>query len=260
MIDITITHELSLLAFWGIFIHWSMFLFQIPIFDNPSVPGIVKILFSAILSISFYPYLRNCVIDHINYFGKDGYWLFILVHALLGLTQGYLIKIILQVLVSAGSLMTQSIGYAAIRYFDPSSGSSVGPFEKLITFSVLVILLTTNAMTPMIKGVYLSFFKIQMSNLFNIEKFMTYFMVQFKELFSLSIILATPLVIVNIIQTLVMGILVRMVPQINILSIGFIINIGIGLLAFLCISNEMFGKSIDIYTKELGYWYKFLVT
>lgn len=258
MINISIHHELSLLAFWGIFVHWSMFLFQIPLLDNPSVPNIVKVLFTLVLSIAFYPFLKDASLRQITFFGKENFWMFIIVHALIGLTQGFMVKNMLQVLVGAGSLMTQSIGFTAIRYLDPTSAAAVGPFEKLISYSVLIILLSTQTLTPMIKGVYLSFLKLNLNNFYTLESFMNYCLSEFIEIFNVSIILAAPIVMINLVQTFILGIMAKMVPQVNILSVSFIFNIIVGLLAFLSISTEMFHKSVEIYAKELGTWYNYM--
>ncbi len=55
--------------------------------------------------------------------------------------------------------MTQQIGFASVSYFDPTADQKTGPFEKMIQWTVLIMILTTGALIPMFKGVLNSFFQ-----------------------------------------------------------------------------------------------------
>ena len=59
-------------------------------------------------------------------------------------------------------------------------------------------------------------------------------------------------------MNLVMGILARTVPQMNVLQVSFVVNIGLGLLLFLGIAEEFFQVSFELYVEKLGNWYQFL--
>jgi flagellar biosynthetic protein FliR len=59
-------------------------------------------------------------------------------------------------------------------------------------------------------------------------------------------------------MNLVMGIISRAVPQMNVLMVSFVLNIGLGLLLFLGIVEEFFQVSFDLYIEKLGNWYQFL--
>jgi flagellar biosynthetic protein FliR len=59
-------------------------------------------------------------------------------------------------------------------------------------------------------------------------------------------------------MNLVMGIVARTVPQMNVLMVSFVVNIGLGLLLFLGIAEEFFTVSFDLYVEKLGEWYQFL--
>ena len=52
-------------------------------------------------------------------------------NAVLGLVIGFIVKSIMSLFLSTGALITQQIGFAAVRYFDPSSGQQIGPFRKV---------------------------------------------------------------------------------------------------------------------------------
>ena len=71
-------------------------------------------------------------------------------------------------------------------------------------------------------------------------------------------VLAGPLIFANLLMNLVMGIVARTVPQMNVLMVSFVVNIGLGLLLFLGIAEEFFQVSFDLYVEKLGEWYQFL--
>ena len=110
----------------------------------------------------------------------------------------------------------------------------------------------------MFKGVYESFFSVNFLNADKLLKTPEYFVLFFKSAFSASILLAGPLIFANLLMNLVMGIVARSVPQMNVLQVSFVVNIGFGLLLFLGISEEFFQVSFDLYIEKLGDWFQFL--
>ena len=56
----------------------------------------------------------------------------------------------------------------------------------------------------------------------------------------------------------ILGIIARMVPQMNVLMVSFVVNIGMGLLVFVAGSDEFFQIGFKLYTEKLGEWFKFI--
>ena len=73
-----------------------------------------------------------------------------------------------------------------------------------------------------------------------------------------AVLLAGPLIFANLMMNLVFGIVARTVPQMNVLMVSFVVNIGMGLILFLGITEEFFHVSFDFYVKSLGEWFQFL--
>ena len=85
-----------------------------------------------------------------------------------------------------------------------------------------------------------------------------FFMLMFKSIFISSLMLATPMIFVNIVINSVMGIVSRAVPQMNVISVSFAVNIGLGLLVFVAGSEEFFQTCFRLYTEKLGMWFQFV--
>ena len=257
--NVTIADQAVFMAFWLSFSRWTAVLFQLPLFDNIAVPNIVKVLSCFVISFAFFPELRGTLVAEINMVGVDNIWILMMFHTCTGLIIGFLVKSIMSLFVSTGSILTQQIGFSSVSYFDPTQGQQVGPFERLIEWTILILILSSGALIPMFKGVFQSFFSVNFLNADKMLKTPEYFVLFFKSAFSASILLSGPLIFANLLMNLVMGIVARTVPQLNVLMVSFVVNIGLGLLLFLGIAEEFFQVSFDLYFEKLGEWYQFLL-
>jgi flagellar biosynthetic protein FliR len=256
--NVSILDQQVFLAFWIGFSRWVAVLFQLPLFDNISVPMTIKILTSFLVAFAFFPGVQGTLLAEVKYVGVDNIWLLMMFHTTTGLIIGFLVKCIMSLFVATGSILTQQVGYASVSYFDPTQGQQVGPFERLIEWTMIILVLSSGALVPMFKGVYESFFSVNFLNADKMLKTPEYFVLFFKSAFSASILLAGPLIFANLLMNLVMGILARTVPQMNVLQVSFVVNIGLGLLLFLGIADEFFQVSFDLYVEKLGDWFQFL--
>lgn len=256
--NVTISDQTVFLAFWLCFSRWSAVLIQLPLFDNVVVPNIIKVLASFLLTYAFFPNLSATLVSEINLVGVENIWILTMFHVSTGLIIGFLVKSIMSLFVASGSILTQQVGFNSVSYFDPTQGQQVGPFERLIEWTLLILVITSGALVPMFKGVFQSFFSVNFLNADKMLRSPEYFVLFFKSAFSASILLAGPLIFANLLMNLVMGIISRTIPQMNVLMVSFVVNIGLGLLLFLGIADEFFQVSFDLYLEKLGDWYQFL--
>jgi flagellar biosynthetic protein FliR len=255
--NVTISDQTLFLAYWLSFSRWSAVILQLPLFDNVAIPNILKVLTSFLVAYAFFPNLSGTLVAEINLVGVDNIWILTMFHTCTGLIIGFLVKSIMSLFIATGNILTQQIGFNSVSYFDPTQGQQVGPFERLIEWTMLMLILSSGALVPMFKGIYHSFFSVNFLNADKMLKSPEYFVLFFKSAFSASILLAGPLIFANLLMNLVMGIVSRTVPQLNVLMVSFVVNIGLGLLLFLGIAEEFFLVSFDLYVEKLGEWYQF---
>jgi flagellar biosynthetic protein FliR len=218
----------------------------------------VKVLTSLLLSYAFFPEVSASLRNEVLVVGQDHFWYLTMIHTGIGLFLGFILKSFLISFSSAGSLISQQMGFGAIRYFDPMSESQVGPFEKLIQWTLLVLIISSGALLPMFKGIYLSFFSINTLSMTRFSQSPDMILELFKNLFSISILLASPIMFLNLMINAVMGIISRTIPQMNIISVSFAINIGVGLVVFAISSDEFFHVAFKLYVEKLGTWFQFV--
>ncbi len=258
MIDIRITDYRQVIAFWLCFSRILAILIQLPLFDQVSIPNMVKVLTSLMLTFALgstvYPYIYK----DIEIVGLDNFWLLTVVYSLTGLMIGFFVKIIMGIFVGAGSILTQQVGFSAVNYFDPSMAQSTGPFERLITWSMLILIISSGALIPMFQGLLISFKNLNFNQLIEAKDFSNYYFYFFKSAFASILMLSSPIIFINVLIIVLLGIVTRLVPQMNVLLVSFVVNIGLGLIVFYFIIDEFFYISFNIYTEQLGIWFNFI--
>ena len=258
MINIILQDQVRLIAFWLCFTRWVCIIFQLPIFDQFAIPSLVKILTSFMIAFAFFENLEASIIADFGIISHDHFWILTLYQAMVGLSIGYLVKVIITIYISAGSLISQQMGYGAIQYFDHNVQQSVGSIEKLIQWVVLILILKTRALYPMFLGGFKSFNSISLVNLSKISSMPHYFIDLFISLFESAVLLASPIIFVNIFLVCIIGIVGRFVPQVNVLMISFVVNIGVGLFVLIVTSDDLFQVAYHQYVDYLGRWFQYL--
>ena len=256
--NVTLADQAVFMAFWVGFSRWAAILYQLPLFDNTSVPQMVKILSSFLIAYAFFPGLEGTLLAEVQTVGINNAWILVMYHTCAGLIIGFLVKCIISLFVATGSILTQQIGFSSVSYFDPTQAQQIGPFERLIEWTLIILVLSSGALVPMFKGVYQSFLSVNFLNSDKLLKTPEYFVLFFKSAFSASVLLAGPLIFANLLMNLVFGIVARTVPQMNVLMVSFVVNIGLGLLLFLGIAEEFFQVSYELYVEKLGEWFQFI--
>jgi flagellar biosynthetic protein FliR len=259
MISVSIANYPVFIAFWLSFTRWVAILFQIPVFDNTSIPGVVKILTALIISYAFFPIVEQKLVSEVLMVGVDNFWYLTIFHTVVGLFIGFLVKSIMSIFIATGNVMTQQIGFTSVSYFDPTFESRVGPFERLIQWTIIIMILTTGALIPMFKGVLNSFFSVSISDLGSFASIHIFYERFFRGVFHAAFLLATPILFTNLLLNMVMGIVARTIPQMNVLMVSFVVNIGIGLIVFFAISEEFFHIAYKMYVDKLGEWFQFII-
>lgn len=232
-------------------------MFQLPIFDNVAIPTLVKVLSCLFLTYTFFPYVSDQIVRDIHYVGENNFWILTIFNVCVGLILGFFVKSIMSTFLAAGEVISQHMGFMAVRYFDPQAGQQVGPFEQILSWTVLIMIVMSGALIPMFKGVVESFYTIHIYDIGNLARAPEFYFTLFKSTFVSALLLASPIIFTNILVMSVLGIIARLIPQMNVLMVSFVVNIGLGLLVFAASSNEFFHIAYQIYVDRLGEWFQY---
>ncbi|NMB08992.1 MAG: flagellar type III secretion system protein FliR [Tissierellia bacterium] len=225
-----------------------------PFFSSQNVPNTIKIGFSFILSI-----LISLSFD-INYATEEITFVAAIAKELIiGLIIGFISYMFFTIFYIMGQLIDMKIGFGMVNVMDPQHRVQVplmGNFYYILAF---LILFTINGHHIIINAVVDSFNFIPIGK-FTFEEEIAYFLINIlSNTFVTGFKLAMPVIAVIFLIDVLLGILARTIPQMNVFVVGMPFKILIGLLIvsvsipiFYSITTGIFNENID----EIYYFLK----
>jgi flagellar biosynthetic protein FliR len=203
---------------------------SLPVFSQRSVPMRVKValaFFIAVASQASLPAMPVVPLD------SALAWIVVVQQVLIGVSLGFAVRVVFAAVEFAGEVIGLQMGLNFAGFFDPvtaSQGTASGRFFGTIVAFLFIII---NGHLAIIAALVKSF------NTFPVgpEPFAFLRAVQPQvwgaEVFMIGLWIALPLVGMLLFVNLVLGVISRVAPQINIFAIGFPITLGVGLIGML---------------------------
>jgi flagellar biosynthetic protein FliR len=144
---------------------------------------------------------------------------------LLGLLLGLGVMVLLQGVQVTGHLISQLGGTAIAEAFDPTLDSTASVFSQLLYLLTLAMFLLLDGHREMLQGLLDTYvqFPPGRANLGN--SYVDAIVVLLSQSFSLGIRAAGPAMVALLVATLLLGLIGRTLPQINVLAVGFNVNV-----------------------------------
>jgi flagellar biosynthetic protein FliR len=163
----------------------------------------------------------NSIIPEIE--AVDNMFLFLLMNikeSILGLTLGFVTNLIFSTMEIAGNLVDFQVGFSMASVYDPSIGSTASNYGKMYYWISICVFFLLDMHHQVINALIKSFEYIPLSSA-NLNNFQTKVIVDlFIEVFELALNLAVPIIVVVLVTDIVLGIIAKTVPQINVLMLG----------------------------------------
>lgn len=223
--------ENEILIFFFILLRMSAFVVSWPIFGVQTVPTSVKILFSLVLSIMVYPLANQS-----NFTSQIGSYELIFVsikEVFVGLSIGFLARMFLFALSSAGQIMSVSMGLSGVQLFNPASGERSTPLDQFQVFMGSLIFLALYGHHFLISAIFDSYQVVPMSLTGLSVDVFRQIGVYADMVMLIGIKLSAPVMISILLMNIMMGIIGRAVPQINVLITSLPVNILVGFLVLI---------------------------
>ncbi|MTI69471.1 MAG: flagellar type III secretion system protein FliR [Firmicutes bacterium] len=227
--------------FFLISVRIGSFMVSSPIFSMKSMPKLLKIGFVFIFSFLLFNVipLDEGIINN----NMLSYFMLIIKETIFGLILGYLTNIIFVSLQMAGQMIDFQSGFAIASSFDPVTGNRISLYGKIYYWLGLILFFVIDGHHYLLYSLAKSFelvslTKFDLGNLGadTIGKFFT-------ESFVIAFQIAVPLIFILLLSTIVVGLLARTVPQINIFILGLPLKVLVGILTMLvllpAIGNQM---------------------
>jgi flagellar biosynthetic protein FliR len=233
MIDISFTQH-NLEYFILILVRIASFVFISPFFGHNNTPARIKIGFAVFVSFILY-----CVMPaaDFEYSTALEYTVLIIKESIAGLLIGFAAYICSTIVVFAGSIIDMEIGLSMAQVFDPVSGAQVGVSGNFYYYILFMMMLVSNMHIFLLNAIVDSFQVIPIGGMIfgdtlfdTVTKLVSsYFIIGFR--------IVLPIFVASLLLNCVLGILVRVAPQMNMFAVGIQIKILVGLIVmFLTVS------------------------
>jgi flagellar biosynthesis protein FliR len=215
-----------------------------PIYGNKDVPMQVRVLLAAALSLVILP-LQGFAVAR---FGSlPHYALMLGVEAAIGACLGLGVLILLHGMTLAGELIAQSSGLGIAEVYDPAIEENVPLFSRLMFLSAVTIFLCIGGHRMVMAGLLDTFQAIPPGSGELPTSLADGFTTLVGQSFSLGVRVAAPVVTSLLLATLILGLIGRTLPQLNIFALGFGLN---SLLALAALALS-FGAAVWAFQEQI---------
>jgi flagellar biosynthetic protein FliR len=193
-----------------------------PVLSLSEVPLQVRALFAVALAFLITPTQSAVALQHPA--TLPNYLVLVGSELVVGLSLGFGVAILFSGIHLAGQLVGRISGLMLADVFDPSTGESIPQFSKLMFLVVTAVFLTIGGHRVVMSGLMDTFESIPPGSAFVPTSLARAVVTLVSESFLLGIRAAAPVVTALLLSTLVMGLISRTLPQLNILAVGFGMN------------------------------------
>ena len=227
--------ERAVLGFLLTLIRVAGFVSSFPAFSGRRVPRTVKMGF--VLSLTaIWATKPDTVIETLVLPGGAADWALLLLlvvrEALFGIGLGFAFGFLIIPARIAGTYIGQEMGLSLASVADPSSGTPSGVVSQILEWLTILLLFVLDVHHVLLHALNLSFQSIAVGERVLVYPAMELFM-QMDMADRWSLLIAAPIGICLFLTLVVMGLLVRAVPHMNIFSMGVALRAGMGMLALL---------------------------
>ncbi|MBN2333716.1 MAG: flagellar biosynthetic protein FliR [Deltaproteobacteria bacterium] len=205
-------------------------IFMVPIFNDQAIPALLKTGISLLLAIVLFPFLRQTSFTPLFAGGLVMVLLQIIRELAIGVTVGFLAAMLLAAVQTAGQLMGFQMGFSIVNVIDPVSSVQVSIIAQFQYLIALLVFLSLGAHRWFIKAMNDSFQLIPLGGFTLSDELLAMLMTYAANIFIVAIKLGAPLMVALLLCNVILGVLARTVPQMNIFIVGYPLQIGLGLL------------------------------
>jgi flagellar biosynthetic protein FliR len=225
--------DITLMAITAaLFVRFALLMTTLPMLDMRSVPPLWRFATAFCFAVALAPAVREVV----PYGEVDLRWTVMLMEVVrslvIGAMIGFTINLLFTAVRFAGSVAGMQIGFSIVNAFDPMTNSQVSIIAQLYYILTIMLFFTTGAHQLLVGAMFQSCVVLPPFGTIDMAGGAWYLLKEFGTVFSTGVRIAAPVIVVLLLVSASMGVIVKTVPQLNVLVVGFPVKIGVGLITF----------------------------
>jgi flagellar biosynthetic protein FliR len=198
-----------------------------PIFSSRMLPARARGVIAVAISFGLAPLAlhgQHLNLDGMNLVGLIGKEL------LVGLSYSFALASVFAAISVAGSLLDTSMGFSMGSLIDPITGTQSPILTQLYAMVGVLVFIAINGDHWMIEGLARSYQLVPISKFPSLSSLVGGADHAFVAIFASAIELAAPVMLAVLLTDCAMGLVARVMPQLNVFAVGFPAKIAVGLL------------------------------
>jgi flagellar biosynthesis protein FliR len=206
----------------------TVFIF-LPIFGDAGIPGQLRIVLAVVFTICLWPVISadSLALSKSNNWDLMGVGIATLREVFFGFTTGFAAKMITQAVSISSQLVGTNMGFQSASLFSPTLGTQESGFAVFKGWILVVCLLSFDVHHIFLRGLADSFSLVPFGSSAHEMGIANLAKNTVQASFTLGLRLAAPLLLVQLLVTIMLGLLNRAVPQLNAFIIQFPLSFGV---------------------------------
>ncbi|RMH58453.1 MAG: flagellar biosynthetic protein FliR [Candidatus Hydrogenedentota bacterium] len=225
--------EAHTLPFTLVFVRMGSIFVLTPVFNIAELPRRVKGWTAAALALVVYPFTAP-FLPPVAGFGPV-YLLHLFQSALVGILIGLIVQVYYTSFLMAGEFYSLQLGFGIVNVLDPLSATSIPILGQLKSLFAIIVFILIGGHRMVIEALIYSFKAVPVFGIAAARPLAAVMVGSLREMFIIAFQIAAPMMGTIFLVELVLGILSKMAPQMNIMVAGFQIKIAVGLIILLMI-------------------------
>lgn len=229
-----------------VLIRMSGFVMTAPFFSYQSVPTRMKAAVSVMLSILV---IQTLPVVSLSYTGVAGFAVLVLKELVVGIILGFMCNMCFYIVSFAGHIMDMEMGLSMATMFDPSSNMQVTVTGNIYNYFLMLMLLVTNMHYYVIRSIMDSFRYFNVGQAVfrpGLKDIMVDFMADY---FLIALRIVLPVFCCMLMLNVILGVLTKAAPQMNMFVVGIQIKLIAGLLVLVLLVQTLPSVSDFIFTQ-----------
>ncbi len=216
-----IFNEANVVGFLLLFFRFAALFIAVPIFSHKNIPMNIKATMAFFFTVVFYASMPPI---HIA-LNVPTIIIAILSEFMLGLVVGIALQLAYNVITFAGGQISFMMGFSMASAIDPQSGVSMPIISQFLSLLALMVLLALNLHHWMLLFIDHSLKTVPLGGFLMSKDIFHYIVHAASNMFMVGFIIAFPIIALSWLADTIFGMLMKTMPQFNLLVIGFPIKI-----------------------------------
>lgn len=217
-----------------ILVRISGFIFTAPFFNQANAPRKLKFAVAFFMSVVLF---QTMTYEPLEYEGVIGYAILVVKEAIVGAMIGLMANICMYILEFSGRMIDMEIGFAMVSVLDPATNLETSITGTLYTNVVILLLIVTDMHHYIIEAAVDSFRQVPLGTAVfqpDIYQIMVHFI---SDYFVIAFRIILPIFCCILIVNVVLGILAKVAPQMNMFVIGMQLKVLMGIVIMFLIAG-----------------------